>query len=115
MEDDLVPHTFTTYKANELTPGFKGRRISFEHKPYEKRSEAARASYDELRVSLIEHGMTNHLITYQGHVLIGQRRYEIMCERGMTMFPCIEIQEDVSEWWRDGTAKLDALKARYYA
>jgi hypothetical protein len=110
----LPKHVRRYYTAEELTPGFKGRRITFEYRRYEERSPEARESYDALRADLEANGMRNPLITYQGHVLIGMRRFEIMCERGQRIFPCIEILEDVSEWWQDGPPKLAALKRTYY-
>lgn len=58
--------------------------------------------------------MMDPLITYKGHILIGMRRFEIMVGLGQTAFPCIEIDEDVGQWWRDDLPRLEELR-RYYA
>ena len=98
----------------ELELGFVGRRISFEHRPYLMRSTEAQADYDALELDIHKHGIRDPLITHEGHVLVGMRRYEIARKIGVTRMMCIEIDEDVSEWWREGHAKLAALKKRYY-
>lgn len=102
------------YAAGGLALGFHGERIDFDYRPYEHRSAEARADYDRLKANLEINGMRNPLITYQGHVLIGMRRYEIMVGLGQTDFECIEILEDVNQWWQDGPPKLEALKRALY-
>lgn len=109
----LPRHRVLTYQAGDLRLGFKGERIEFTHRPYHRRSVEARAEYDALRLDLEQRGMLHPLITYLGHVLIGMRRYEIMVSLGQQAFPCIEVDEDVSLWWRDDIPRLEALRAHY--
>ena len=113
----MIKHTKRYYYRDELSLGFRGDKVQFEHKPYHQRSPEARAAYDRLRESLMAVGMRHPLITYQGHVLIGMRRFEIMCElageRNKT-FSCLEILEDVSAWTRDDIDRLDAFKLEMF-
>lgn len=109
-----VAHHRKTYRTSELQPGFSGDRIDFDFRPYSKRSPEARKDYDRLKADLLSRGMLDPLITHKGHVLIGMRRFEILKDRQDT-FECIEIDEDVSLWWRDDLPKLEWLKQTYYA
>ena len=108
-----IPHRRRTYRACDLVQGFKGDRIDFSYRPYEERSAEAQADYDALHQDLLARGMLNPLITFKGHILIGMRRFEIMRELGQSEFPCIEVLEDVSKWWRDDLPRLEALKTMY--
>lgn len=111
----MIDHHRCTYQAEDLVQGFQGERIDFTYRPYGRRSTEARAAYDELRRDLEQRGMQHPLITHRGHILIGMRRFEIMRALGQDTFDCLEIDEDVSQWWRDDLPRLEALKAHYYA
>ena len=74
----------------------------------------AQQSYQRLRNDLMQNGMNDPLITWKGHVLIGMRRFEIMCELGAVAFRCYEILEDVSLWTRDDIERLQQFKEAAY-
>lgn len=57
--------------------------------------------------------MKHPLITYKGHVLIGQRRFEIMCNR-VDEFECIEILEPVEHWTTSDIDRLTRFKESIY-
>lgn len=111
---ELPAHRVIDVAHDALTQGFDGRLLHFDYRPYEKRSPEARADYDALKKDLRSNGMRNPLITFKNHVLIGMRRYEIMVEFGTLVFRCVEILDDVSEWWKPDLPKLEALKEWYY-
>ena len=83
--------------VSALVCGYKGRELHFKHKHYSERSDAQRAMYDRLRAHLAENGMFNPIVTHKGHVLIGQRRFEIMRE-WVTEIDCLEIITDIYDW-----------------
>lgn len=112
-----IKFKLTQFERGDLVNGFRGDKVQFEHRPYEQRSPAAREAYDKLKTSLEAHGMLDPLITYQGHVLIGMRRFEIMgaMTGPRTSFPCYEIQEDVANWDREDVNRLNEFKAVIYS
>tara|TARA_S200002703_G_scaffold95101_1_gene82116 strand:- start:788 stop:1105 length:318 start_codon:yes stop_codon:yes gene_type:complete len=96
-----------------LRCGYDGQTIHFDYRPYEARTEAARAAYDRLRADLLANGLKDPLITYRDHILIGMRRFEILRDK-RDSFPCIEILEDVRHWTRDDLRRLNELKRDLY-
>lgn len=98
MKNNSVDLIEKKYHRDELTLGLKvSDEVWYKHAQYEERGPSAQAQYDRLKVHLTEHGMINPLITYRGHVLIGQRRFEILRETQET-FDCLEVDENMSEW-----------------
>ncbi len=112
----MIKYKLTKFRANQLKLGFKGEHCDFTWKPYDERSPEARAAYDALRADMIRVGMLRPLITYQGHVLIGMRRFEI--EVSITgervWLDCYEVMEDVSQWGRDDIDRLEEFKKQVY-
>lgn len=102
-------------KCADLMCGYKNNLgLRFRHRPYEERSPVAKAAYDRLREHLNEHGMLNPIITYKGHVIIGQRRFEIMRET-VDEIHCLEVMEPLHEWRvTDVTVLTNAVKRIYY-
>lgn len=96
-----------------LRLGFKGQRIAFDWRPYRDRTEEQQKDYDRLVVSLFHNGMQKPVITHHGHVLIGQRRIEILQRFGrIDSVLCCDVQEDVSQWWQHDVVRLNRLKAQ---
>ena len=112
MTDKPIPYTEETADLSALALGFQGKRISFDWRPYHLRTAAARADFDRLLVSIFHRGILKPLITYQGHVLIGQRRAEIGMRLHLGVVRVWEVQEDVSKWWKPDVARLAKLKAK---
>jgi len=128
-----VNHHRRTYRLDELVLGFDGEHVHFTWRPYEERRPEAREGYDRLEADIRERGLLHPIITHRGHVLIGQRRVEILrkidAEGGsfhdtlaqLPMFrpawvvPCVEIDEDVSRWTaHDVFERLEAFKRQLY-
>lgn len=98
MKNNSVDLTEKHYHRDELVCGLKiSDEINYKHAEFHERGPSSQAQYKRLRAHLYEHGMLNPLITYRGHVLIGQRRFEIMRSR-QDYFECLEVNEDMSEW-----------------
>lgn len=117
-EDELVAYEATPIhyalsecRVDELSLGLKGQAITFDWRPYAKRSAAARADYDRLRASIAAEGIWFPVITWRGHVLIGMRRVEIARALGIRWVQVAEVSEDVRRWWRHDLPRLDRLKA----
>jgi hypothetical protein len=108
-----VRHTTRVYRSCELQMGFKGKSCSFEWRPFAERSPAAQRAYKRLKASLHAQGMRYPLITYKGHVLIGQRRFEIMRDL-CYQFECIEILEPVEDWTTPDIDRLTRFKESIY-
>lgn len=102
-------------RCADLVCGYENEHgLRFRHKSYDQRSPAAQAQYDRLKAHLSEHGMLNPIITYKGHVLIGQRRFEIVKETQETI-PTLEVLEPLHEWRvTDVTALTNAVKIIYH-
>ena len=92
-----VEHVEKIYKAKDLQPGFIGRSCSFEFRDLEARSPTGQIRFEQLRTHLELHGMIDPLITHQGHVLIGMRRFDILKDK-QEEFKCLEVTEDVATW-----------------
>lgn len=86
-----------TKKPEELTPGLAIGRVSFKFTLYDNRAGTDKIRYDLLKKDLIKNGMRNPLIIWQGHVLVGMRRYDILKDI-VEEFECLEVQEDISKW-----------------
>ena len=106
------------YKARDLQNGFKSRTggIQFNWCPRKMRSESGQRRMDQLEKHLREHGMINPLITYDGHVLIGMRRFEIMSEimGDDWIVPCIEVLEDIHSWTSKDVTRFQNWKTYLY-
>jgi len=113
-----VKHHRRTYRLDHLELGFRGKHVHFTWRPYEERSEEARAAYDRLEADIRERGMLHPIITHRGHVLIGQRRVEILRKDWADLsdeVECVEIDEDVSAWTgHDVFDRLEAFKRELY-
>ena len=107
-----VRHEIVTERIGRLRLGFTGARIWFDWRPYAERTPAAREDYDRLIVSIFHHGLLSPLITYSGHVLVGQRRAEIAHRLGICDARCYRVLENVDAWWRDDVVRLNGLKAQ---
>ncbi len=103
-------------RANELVLGYKGEYCAFVHRPYNERSPEARLAYDLLKADMIIKGMLNPIITYNNHVLIGMRRFEIIVsiDGEYTWVDCYNILDDVSQWKRIDIKKLEEFKTIMY-
>lgn len=101
------------YRTSNLVMGFKGYKVAFSCKVFKDRSAESQCAYLELKKDLIDNGMINPLITFQGHVLVGIRRFEILRDQ-QTVFSCYEIKEDVYHWDRDDIERLDVFKTLVY-
>lgn len=101
------------YHRDALELGFKGNTISFEHRAFEDRTPDAQRAYRELEVDLLANGMLNPLIVYDGHVIIGMRRFEIL-RHCTEIFPCLLVVDDVSNWHLEEVRELKALVKRLY-
>ena len=110
---DPIDHVAVNFRSVDLSLGFVGKHVSFEHRDFNDRTPEARGAYLRLKATLLRDGMRDPLITHKGHVLIGMRRFEIL-RRYMFQFPCTEIMEDVSEWTRKDIKRLNALKRELY-
>ena len=108
-----ITPTMVTKRLDVLTLGFTGARIRFDYRPYAERSPDARADYDRLIVSIFHKGILAPLITtHDHHVLIGMRRAEIGRRLGIEKVRRLQVDEDVTQWWRDDVERLNALKAQ---
>ena len=99
MKNNSVALVEKVYHREDLECGLMiSPVLGWKHAQYEDRSPESKKQYDRLKAHLIEHGLLNPLITHRGHVLIGQRRFEIMRDR-LETFLCLEVDEDiVGEW-----------------
>ena len=107
-----ITYKIVTIPITELKLGYHGSHTDFVWRPYEERSEEARADYDLLEQSIIKHGVKKPVITFKNHVLIGMRRIELI-EKHYGMLEeivCAEITEDVYLWNRDDIPRLNELK-----
>jgi len=95
----------------DLVLGYRGERIEFSWRPYDRRRPDQRADYDRLAASMRRDGIERPLITFGRHVLIGMRRAEIGLALGIEQVRCWRIVEDVHDWHGTDIARLDALKA----
>ena len=97
---------------SSLKLGGEFDHVHYYWRPYAQRSSEARADYDRLEASLAAAGqMTNPLIIFRDHVLIGQRRCEIAVKLGWSQVPCLEILDDIRG---DLTAdRVEALRDQY--
>ncbi len=103
------------YLKEELTCGLWILEpvIGFVYKPYHKRTGADQSSFDNLRGELLTNGMRNPLITWNGSVLIGQRRFSILYPV-VECFPCWEIQDNVMQWNHANVQELIKSVQRLY-
>jgi len=95
-----------------LALGYRGERVDFCWRPYERRPADHRRDYDRLVASIRAQGIQRPLITFGRHVLIGMRRAEIGLALGLETARCWRILEDVHDWHGSDIARLNALKAR---
>lgn len=108
--------TFTekVQRCDDLVCGYKGKEIEFKHKAYRDRSRTERARYDSLRDHLRDNGMLNPVCTFQGHVLVGQRRFEIM-RYYADEIATIEVEQDLYEWPINRVTEItNAVKIYYH-
>jgi hypothetical protein len=104
-------HYLTVHKTETLKPGFKGKTCSFEFREEADRAPTAQKRYKDLEKHLLEHGMKNPLITYKGHVLIGQRRFMIL-KNVQTSFKCVELLEDVENFTTPDLVRLNNFNTK---
>ena len=104
-----VAHEYRTIPTEDLVLGFDAQLVHFEHRAFQDRREEAKIAYLALEEDLLENGLKSPLITFQGHVLVGMRRFEILCDFRAS-FPCVEITEDVSAWDSDDIDRLNEFK-----
>lgn len=98
--------------GKDLCLGFRGKYVHFRHRPYADRPEEHQEDYLRLRADISHRGIINPIITFDNHVLIGMRRYEIMMSiHGGWKFRCWEIQENVNEWTRADIDRLELFKS----
>ncbi len=94
-----VEHEEKTYRSDELSQGWRSRTgsVQFNYSPLNMRGKVDQQRFETLRVHLLQHGMINPLITFDGCVLIGMRRYEILQDE-QEIFPCLEVIENMHSW-----------------
>lgn len=109
----MIEHRMIVYRSEDLQNGFIGKSCSFEHIPLKQRSDDAKQAYQRLRDDLLCNGMQDPLITYQGHVLIGMRRFEIL-KNIQAEFKAVEVLEDVATWTGKDIDRLQAFKKMIY-
>ena len=111
-----VDHVRTTYMVAELECGYRNRTgsVQFNHRAYDQRAESARKRYDMLRADLEKQGMINPLITKNGGVLIGMRRFEIMRGMGQEVFECLEVTENMNLWTSKDVTRFQNWKTYLY-
>lgn len=105
-----VPYARKTRKLADLTPGYHGKTIDFDFRPYEQRSKDHQRRFDGLVVSIFHDGIKHPLITFGDHVLIGQQRHQIGLQLGIEEVEVLEIQEDISEWGAEDIKRLELLR-----
>jgi len=110
---DPIQYTLTTYASDELTLGFQGKTCSFDWRAFKDRTPEAQKAYLKLKEDLLARGMQDPLITFRGHVLVGQRRFEILRDV-QDRFPAYEVLEDVSMWTSQDLDRLEAFKKEVY-
>ena len=93
--------------------GFQGNSVSFDWRPFDERSPSAQEAFRRLERSLLDEGLRSPLITYKGHVLVGQRRFEILRDR-RSEFVCFEVTEEVENWRGPDIERLNAFKRDVY-
>lgn len=92
--------------VEQLTPGYRGETCKFEFRPrYMLEGEEAR-DWDDLFLSVREHGMINPLIVYNGHVLIGMRRWECLKVLGVKDCAVVNLIEPVGQWRLEDVRKF---------
>jgi len=108
-----IEYNLISVKSSELELGYHGSHTDFVWRPYEERSEEARADYDLLEESILKDRLQKPLITFNGHVLIGMRRLEIFWKHfGFSEeIACADILEDVYLWDRYDILRLNEMKA----
>lgn len=109
----MIQYKIKLYKSADLQLGFQGNSCCFDWRPFDRRSAEAQAAYLKLKDSLHAVGVRDPLITYRGHVLVGQRRFEIMRDR-VPVFVCYEVLEKVEDWRGPDIERLDAFKREKY-
>ena len=109
-------HKLVGRLASSLVLGYDGRSVHFEHRAYENRSEEQRAAYDRLRLDIEANGVRDPLITWNNHILIGMRRYEIILDLYGPdyLVSCCQITEDVARWESDDIDRLMLFKSELY-
>jgi hypothetical protein len=105
-----VKHCIRVYRQRDLVQGFKGKACSFEFTPMDQCSPTGRARFEKLRDDLRRYGMKHPLITYQGHILIGMRRFEVVQE-WEEEFTCVEVLEQVENWVTADIVRLNNFNA----
>lgn len=93
----MVSFVVRRYHRDDLVCGYTNGVIQFRHKAFDERSSFQQRKYIALREHLKEHGQIHPIITWQGHILIGMRRFEILRE-WQEWFDCDEVDDDVSQW-----------------
>ncbi len=112
MPSEDIPYVEVVERLADLTLGYRGERVEFCWRPYEKRSPAHQRDYDRLAASIQAQGIQRPLITFGRHVLIGMRRAEIGIAQGIETVRCWRITEDVHDWHGRDVQRLNALKAQ---
>ena len=101
--------------GKDLKPDFRTEKLHFRHKYIKDRKPEQQVYFDKLIASLWRYGSKNPLITFQGHILIGHSRWEIMLKFNPDyVFDCLEITEDVYKWDRNDIKRLQDFKMAIY-
>jgi len=109
-----VKHHLTTYRLDALELGYDAAHVHFCWRPFEKRSLQAQHAYRLLAEDLEKRGPLHPIITKDGHVLIGQRRVEILRRLGYTTVDAVEIDEDLDTWTGADLPRLEEFKRLLY-
>jgi len=87
--------------VKDLTLGLSVAHTKWVWKPRADRSPEHQTDYDRLEESLIAYGLKSPVICWEGHVLFGLRRVEIIQRLGLHEYiSVINITEDVRRFWK---------------
>jgi len=106
-----VRHERRTQPVAALRAGYRGVTVDFTFRPYEKREGEDKEAMDGLRADIKTNGIRNPLVTKDGHVLIGMRRWEIARDLGIEEVERLEITEDIDNWMAPDIDRLRAWLA----
>ena len=105
------------YNIKVLEPGYQNDVIGFHFKGYDNYSDRQKSDYDNLESNILRVGVTNPLITWRGHVLIGQRRLMIIKahpDKLGHIVRCLEVDQDMSTWGHSSVSNLVGSVRRIY-
>jgi len=99
-------------RVADLVPGWQGNGvIGFNFRGYDNYNDREKSAFDALKDNLLMAGVRHPLITWRGHVLIGQRRLTIIKAHPMVLgewADCLEVEQDMQHWQHSSVSNLVA-------